>query len=71
MTKLFEVGDTIGWSFEDDFCMTKLAGKTFKAEIVFINNPSNCTDIDYGVYAEYGQDLIPHNKCKLIKKKDK
>lgn len=40
----------------------RLRNKTFSANVVIINERERT----YGVYAEYGQDLIPFDKAKKI-----
>jgi hypothetical protein len=56
-------GDTIEWSFPEDHRDKQFAGKTFRAEVGMVDYYEEC----YGVYAEYGQDLIPFNEAKIIK----
>ena len=76
MTELAKRGDTIEWSFpnEEKWGAT-YRGKTFQAEVCYITNEDEFDthpngEVDYGVYCEYGQDLIPHDKCKIIKRKE-
>lgn len=67
MKVIGEIRDTIEWNFKDDKFSTypeHLRGKTFTAEIACVN----LDDEAYGVYAEYGQDYIPFDMCKIIKK---
>ena len=58
-----EKGDTISWTFPntpeepEDF-----RGKTFTAQVAKVFTEEQC----YGVYAEYGQDLIPFDKATII-----
>jgi len=59
-----KIGDTIEWDFKDDKFNDYpkfLKDNKFSAEIAMIN----LEEKHYGVYAEYGQDLIPFDKCKL------
>lgn len=56
-------GDTIEWSFPEDYCDKQFAGKTFRSKVAMVNR----RDREYGVYAEYGQDLIPFDEAKIIK----
>ena len=60
-----KIGDIIEWDFKDerfqdfpDF----LKNKTFTAEIAWVN----IEEKDYGVNAEYGQDLIAFEQCRII-----
>lgn len=48
-----KVGDMIKWSFGEDF-PEHLRNKTFSAKVEFVDEENR----EYGVYAEYGQDLI-------------
>ena len=60
-----EVGDTIEWNFKDNKFKDypkHIKNKTFQSKVVIVDN--DC----YGVYAEYGQDLIPFDGCKIINK---
>jgi hypothetical protein len=59
--KLHSIGDYIEWEIEG---LGDLNGKHW-AMIQAINKDNRC----YGVYAEYGQDYIPFNHCKLVQKK--
>ncbi|MES2287664.1 MAG: hypothetical protein V4547_18355 [Bacteroidota bacterium] len=62
--QLAKRGDTIEWTFEDsDKHADKLRGKTFQAEVATVNQEQAY----YGVYASYGQDIIPFDQAKLIK----
>ena len=56
-------GDTIRWSFEPDHPFKPCAGKTFEAEVVFVDEDGE----DYAVYADYGQDYIPFDKAEIVK----
>lgn len=58
-----KVGDIIEWRFDEDYG-SFLSGKTFQAEIAAVMEDGN-----YGVYTSYGQDIVPPNKCKIIKVK--
>lgn len=60
--KIAKIGDTIEWSFPKDH-NTVFAGETHRAEVAMVDNDEKC----YGVYASYGQDLIPFNEAKIIK----
>jgi len=56
-------GDRIRWSFPDtDDELKTLRGKTFEAEIMMIDEESEC----YGVYTPYGQDMIPFKDDQLV-----
>ena len=58
------LGDTIEWDLDFDYgCYPK--GYKFQAEVVGIDWEDEC----YCVYAVYGQDKIPFDKCKIIKRK--
>lgn len=48
-----KLGDMIRWSFGEDF-PEHLRNKTFTAKVEMIDEEQR----EYGVYAEYGQDLI-------------
>jgi hypothetical protein len=61
-----KIGDLIEWDFKNDTFNEYpefLRGKTFTSRIRMID----LEDQIYGVYADYGQDLIPFNECKIIK----
>lgn len=60
-SKVIKVGDKIEWSFGANESKY-LRNKTFSANVVIINEK----DQNYGVYAEYGQDLIPFDKAKKV-----
>jgi hypothetical protein len=45
-----EIGDIISWKFN---------GKRYSAEVAMID----IEERHYGVYADYGQDLIPFDNC--------
>lgn len=51
---IFKQGDKIKWSFGAD-SPEHLRNKTFTANVSIVNEKER----NYGVYAEYGQDLIP------------
>ena len=57
-------GDTIKWTFSKDD-HKQFAGKTFKAEVAMVDYKNK----QYGVYAEYGQDLIPFKKATRVRSK--
>lgn len=62
-----KVGDLIEWDFKGKDYKTlpdHLRDKTFSSEVRAVLLKSKL----YGVYPEYGQDLIPFNKCKIITK---
>lgn len=59
-------GDTIEWTFPNDKNTPEhFRGNTFQAKVVVVNHKEK----EYGVYAEYGQDYIGFNDCKIIKRK--
>ena len=60
---ILKVGDTIEWTLPDSEFSRKLGKRTFQAEIAGV-----CLeDGDYGVYCEYGIDLIPFGDATLVK----
>ncbi len=61
--RILKEGDTIQWDFKGDIYSGSLKNKTFTAKIVMVNEKEKY----YGVYAEYGQDLIPFNSATLIR----
>lgn len=63
MPKIYKVNQVIKWTFRNDVA-SPLANKTFKAMIAMVNKKERY----YGVYAEYGQDLIPFENATLIYK---
>lgn len=65
LLNLYNVGDTIEWSFENDH-KSIFKGKTYRSEIASIDIENEC----YCVYAEYGQDKISFKNAKLITKKN-
>ncbi|WP_272149112.1 hypothetical protein [Tenacibaculum aiptasiae] len=61
---LFEEGDLIQWTFEDNNTTPEIfRGKTFMSEVAVVDKRRGC----YGVYAEYGQDFIPFKNADLVK----
>lgn len=54
---MIEQGDLIQWSFDDNHPDKMYAGKTFTGHVAII------TDNSYGVYCDYGQDLIPFEQA--------
>ena len=58
--KLFQVGDVIEWDSPKDHQSPFFAGKTYRAKVAMVDEDEKC----YGVYAEYGQDLIPFENAK-------
>lgn len=63
MGKIYKINQVIKWHFGNDYA-DFLANKTFKAKIAMVDKKNKC----YGVYAEYGQDLIPFENATLIYK---
>lgn len=63
MAKIYKVNQVIKWTFGSDYA-DFLANKTFKAKIAMIDKKGKY----YGVYAKYGQDLIPFENATLIYK---
>lgn len=60
-------GDIVNWSFPDtDNYPESLRGKTFEEEIAAVD----LTEKEYCVYAPYGQDKIPYDKCRIYPKID-
>ena len=60
-----KIGDKIKWDFKDDRFKNYpkfLRGNTFTADIAMVDLKEKY----YGVYCEYGQDLIPFDKCELF-----
>jgi len=60
-----EIGDEIKWDFKDDKFKNYpkfLRDNVFVAKIVMISY----IEKHYGVYCEYGQDLIPFCECENI-----
>ena len=59
-------GDVISWKFEDnDSFPTFLRGNTYTAEVAMVDYKSK----HYGVYPEYGVDLIPFENATIETKK--
>ena len=54
-------GDTIKWIMSDN--CGELSNKEFTAKVAIVDHSERY----YGVYAEYGQDLIPFDKAEIIK----
>lgn len=66
--KIAQIGDTITWIFDDSVNVPKyLRGQKYSADVAMIN----LEEKHYGVYAEYGQDLIDFDKCEIINKSKK
>ena len=60
-----KAGDIINWSFSDSSIYPDfLRGKTFQEEIAAVD----LTEKEYCVYAPYGQDKIPFDKCRIYPK---
>lgn len=58
-----KIGDTIKWNFNgDEFVGDKFKDKQFEAVVCMIDMDER----HYGVYAEYGQDLIDFDKCEIV-----
>ena len=55
-------GDTIEWGFPEDDQDKQFAGKTFRAKVAMVDYYEE----HYGVYAKYGQDLIPFDDAKIV-----
>ena len=51
--KIAKVGDCIQWTMPDN--CGRLSNKVYESEVVMVD----LKEQHYGVYAEYGQDLIP------------
>lgn len=57
-----EIGDTISWEFDNTVNVAEyLRGKTFSAEVAMVD----VEERHYGVYADYGQDLIPFDHATI------
>jgi calcineurin-like phosphoesterase family protein len=65
LVEIFEVGDVIEWTMPED-CGFDLEGKTFQAKVEYVNHKEK----EYGVWTEYGQDLIPFSECKKVNSRD-
>ena len=63
MPKIYKVNQVIKWTFRNDVA-SHFANKTFKDRIAMVDKKQR----HYGVYAEYGQDLIPFENATLIYK---
>jgi hypothetical protein len=63
MNKLIaEIGDTISWTFDDTPTESEMfRGKTFSAKVAMVD----VEERHYGVYADYGQDLIPFDHATI------
>ena len=56
------IGDTISWTFDDTSTVSEMfRGKTFSAEVAMVDVEGK----HYGVYADYGQDLIPFDHATI------
>ena len=64
MAKLIaEIGDKIKWTFDDSPTESEMfRGKTFEAEVAMVD----VEERHYGVYADYGQDLIPFDHATIV-----
>jgi len=78
MDKIAKVGDIIEWTFSNDPGWTgticeQYMGKTFQSEVMCVSTDDGFLSddiLEYGIYTEYGQDYIPHDQCKIIKRKE-
>lgn len=64
--KVAKHGDVIQWEMDPrdyDWCMEYYGKTTFTAKIAMVDLKNK----DYGVYTEYGQDLIPFDQATIIK----
>lgn len=59
--EVLKQGDIIKWELSGHAAV--VYGKYHSSKIVMINTEDNV----YGVYADYGQDLIPFDECELAK----
>lgn len=58
-----KVGDKIKWSFSNDVNVPEyLKGKDFVADVAMVDE----NERHYGVYADYGQDLIDFDRCEIL-----
>lgn len=58
-----EIGDTVSWTFDDKTTDSEMfRGKTFSAEVAMVD----VEERHYGVYANYGQDLIPFEHAEIV-----
>jgi len=63
--KIAKEGDIISWQFDDDInVLERFRGKKYSAKVAMVN----IEDKVYGVYAEYGPDLIDFDKTIILKK---
>jgi hypothetical protein len=58
---MFKIGDKIRWTFNST-SSELFRGKTFEAEVAMVD----VVEKHYGVYAVYGQDLIPFEAAKIV-----
>lgn len=57
-----KIGDKISWVFDNTKnTVSHLRGKKFNANVAMVDYPERV----YGVYAEYGQDLIPFDDATI------
>jgi hypothetical protein len=57
----FKINQIIAWTFDDtDDYSYIFRGKTFIGKVAMIDEEAKC----YGVYADYGPDLIPFENAK-------
>jgi hypothetical protein len=59
--KIAKVGDRIRWTMHNNCGI--LSGKVYESDVVMVD----LEEKHYGVYAEYGQDLIPFESAVIIK----
>lgn len=59
--KIAKVGDKIRWTMHDNCGI--LSGKVFESEVAMVD----LEEKHYGVYTDYGQDLIPFEDAVIIK----
>lgn len=52
------IGDIIKWRFEEERHIEIFGSKVYESEVCMVDKDEKV----YGVYAEYGQDLIPFDK---------
>lgn len=59
-----KTGDTISWVFKDSLTIQKhLRGKKYSAKVAMVD----VREKHYGVYTDYGQDLIGFNHATIEK----
>ena len=59
-----KIGDTISWTFDDSVNVPSyLRGKKYSAEVAMVD----IKERHYGVYADYGQDLIGFDHAMIEK----